>query len=55
MLGNEDDTFQDIKDANTGVAGMSFVATAETLFSAFNYGIKHTPRELVDKLKGLLE
>ena len=32
VLGNEDATFEDVKDAITGVAGQSFAAIAETIF-----------------------
>ena len=35
VLGNEDTTFQDIKDAITGVAGKSFAATTEAIFDPF--------------------
>ena len=54
VFGNEDATFQDIKDAITGVAGRSFAVTAETIFDPFKDGKKITPMALADKFKGLL-
>ena len=55
VLANEDTTFDDVKDAVTGVAGQSFTAVADTIFDPFNGGKVLNPRAVADKLKNLFK
>ena len=53
VLEDEHATFDNVKDAITGVAGQSFTAVAESIHDPFKGGKVLRPRALADKLKNL--